>query len=74
MNTDLGKREWRCMGCDKLLGILEGFRLSIRFARGHQYQAGLPVSCVCRSCRTLNEMVVPGADGPGTLSDIEVSI
>jgi phage FluMu protein Com len=50
------KREWRCTRCGKLLGVLEGNRLHIRFARGHEYIVGLPVTSVCRSCRTLNEL------------------
>ena len=53
------EREWRCSRCGKLLGVLEGERLHIRFARGHEYLVGLPTTCVCRSCRTLNEICSP---------------
>jgi hypothetical protein len=49
------KKEWRCK-CGKLLGIFEGGRLHIRFARGYQYMVGFPVSTVCRDCGTLNEL------------------
>lgn len=51
------ERDWRCMRCGKLLGRLEGDRLHIQFARGHQYVVGLPVSSVCRGCSTLNELL-----------------
>ena len=47
--------EWRCIRCGKLLAVLRGDRLHISFARGHEYLVGLPVTCVCRNCRTLNE-------------------
>lgn len=49
------EQEWRCTRCGKLLAVLLGDRLHIRFARGHEYLVGLPVTCVCRNCRTLNE-------------------
>jgi len=49
-------REWRCTRCGKLLGLREGDRLHIRFARGHEYLVGFPVTSICRSCRTLNEL------------------
>ena len=49
------EQEWRCTRCGKLLAVLRGDRLHIRFARGHEYLVGLPVTCVCRNCRTLNE-------------------
>jgi len=52
------KHEWRCIRCGKLLGVLEGDRLHIRFARGHQYIVGFPATSVCRSCRTLNELTM----------------
>ncbi len=47
--------EWRCTGCDKLLGRRSGSVVLIQFARGHQYRAPRPVSAVCRGCGTLNE-------------------
>jgi len=54
-HTACSAREWRCTRCRKLLAILRSDRLHIRFARGHEYLVGLPVTCVCRNCRTLNE-------------------
>lgn len=51
--------EWRCTRCGKLLGMLEGERIHIRFARGHEYLVGFPATSVCRSCRTLNEVPAP---------------
>ena len=50
------RREWRCMCCGKLLGVVEGARLNVRFARGHQYIVGFPAEATCRSCQTLNEL------------------
>jgi phage FluMu protein Com len=50
------EREWRCTRCEKLLGVMEGDRLHIRLARGHEYLVGFPATGVCRSCRTLNEL------------------
>ena len=49
------KKEWRCK-CGKLLGVLDGGRLQIRFSRGYQYMVGFPVSTVCRDCGALNEL------------------
>lgn len=51
------KKEWRCTGCGKLLAIIRGNRLHVRFARGHEYLVGFPVTGVCRNCRTLNELL-----------------
>jgi phage FluMu protein Com len=66
------KREWRCTRCDKLLGILEGARLHIRFARGHEYIVGFPATSVCRACRTLNELnVMQEGSGPNR-SELQV--
>lgn len=48
--------EWRCIHCNKLLAVIDGDRLHIRFARGHEYLVGFPVTSVCRGCRTLNEL------------------
>ena len=53
------EREWRCTRCGKLLGLLTGARLHIRFARGHEYIVGFPATSVCRSCQTLNEAATP---------------
>lgn len=58
------REQWRCTQCGKLLGVIEGARLQIRFARGHQYVVGLPATSVCRGCRTLNE--VPARDNIDT--------
>lgn len=49
------EREWRCIRCEKLLGIHNGVRLHIRFAKGHEYLVGLPATGTCRSCGALNE-------------------
>jgi rubredoxin len=46
--------EWRCPTCRKLLGLIRGPRLHIRFAQGHEYLAALPATCTCRRCRTLS--------------------
>ena len=51
------RNEWRCRGCNKLLGIHEGNRLHIRFARNHEYIVGFPATSTCRSCGTLNEVI-----------------
>jgi hypothetical protein len=59
---DQMERDWRCTRCGKLLGLFEGDRLHIRFARGHEYLVGLPATSVCRSCRTLNEVSVARQD------------
>ena len=50
------RKQWRCTRCGKLLGLFEGKRLHIRFARGHEYLVGFPATSVCRGCRTLNEV------------------
>ncbi|TWT40479.1 hypothetical protein RAS1_41900 [Phycisphaerae bacterium RAS1] len=52
-------REWRCSRCGKLLGMLEGQRLHISFARGHEYFVGFPVTTLCRACGALNELGEP---------------
>jgi len=44
---------------------MEGDRLHIRFARGHEYLVGFPVTSICRSCRTLNELVASCEPCPG---------
>lgn len=52
-------RDWRCTRCDKLLGVFEGERIHLRFARGHDYLAGFPITSVCPKCRSLNEVSGP---------------
>jgi len=65
--------KWKCRECGHLLGIADGNRLHIRFARGHQYWAALPVSCVCRKCGTLNELRdIPGGDSARRVSHARV--
>lgn len=49
------EQKWQCTRCKKLLGIQRGDRLHIRSARGQEYIAALPATCVCRGCGTLNE-------------------
>jgi phage FluMu protein Com len=67
------KREWRCKQCDKVLGVVEGGRLHIQFARGHQYIVGFPATSVCRGCRTLNELIVQEHDqGRGKHAQVHV--
>ena len=55
----IGRQEWRCKRCDKLLGIICDGRLHLRFARGHEYLVGFPATSVCRGCQTLNEIPAP---------------
>ena len=54
------KNDWRCSRCGKRLGVQRDGRLHLSFARGHEYLVGFPVTCVCRGCRTLNELREPG--------------
>jgi len=58
--------QWRCTRCRKLLGVLEENRIHIRFSRGHEYLVGFPVTGVCRSCRTLNELRKPQREPEAT--------
>lgn len=46
---------WSCSR-RHVLGVIDGERLHIRFARGHQYRASFPASCICRQCGELNEI------------------
>ena len=48
--------DWRCVQCGHLLAILRDERLHIRFARGHEYLVGFPVTSRCRKCGSLNEI------------------
>ncbi len=48
-----GPSEWRCLECDKLLGIRRGGRLHIRMA-GHDYSVSLPAEASCRGCGAYN--------------------
>ena len=64
-------REWRCTRCEKLLGVVEGDRVHIHFARGHQYLVGAPAIAVCRGCQTVNEfMKRRGADGQASNTEL----
>lgn len=49
-------RDWRCTCCFKLLGRHSDGAVHVQFARGHQYMMSAPVTAVCRSCGTLNEL------------------
>jgi phage FluMu protein Com len=60
------EHEWRCTHCGRLLGVLGGNRLHIRFARGHEYIVGFPATSVCRGCRSLNELPVQQDGCSGT--------
>ena len=62
------ERDWRCTRCEKLLGVLRDGRLHLKFARGHEYLVGLPVTSVCRGCRALNEIVDAKAQAVETAS------
>ena len=53
------KREWRCIRCGKLLGVVVGNRIHLRFTRGHEYIVTFPASGTCRGCGTLNECATP---------------
>ena len=55
-------REWRCTSCRKLLGVQEGVRLSLRFARGYDYDVGLPVKAKCWRCGETNELRHKGTE------------
>jgi len=65
------EREWRCTRCGKLLGLVEGERLHIRFARGHEYLVGFPATSVCRNCRTLNEVPAPKQEEEARVTETE---
>lgn len=48
--------DWRCHRCDRLLGRREAGRVHIRFSRGAEYLASLPVTATCRGCGALNDL------------------
>jgi len=48
-------QDWRCTRCGKLLGLVQGDRVHLSFARGYEYIVGLPVVATCRDCGTLNQ-------------------
>ena len=50
------ERDWRCARCGRLLGVFEGERLHLRFARVHDYLVSFPATSVCPKCRALNEV------------------
>ncbi len=66
-------RDWRCARCGKLLGVVDGERIHIRFARGHEYLVGLPTTSVCRSCGALNELRNPLETAVDTVSQAQKS-
>lgn len=45
--------EWRCVECNKLLGVRHGALLHIRLQR-HNYLVSLPVEATCYGCGTPN--------------------
>jgi hypothetical protein len=49
-----GDFEWRCTGCELVLGVGIQDRLYISY-RGGQYATQLPVEAVCRRCDAYNE-------------------
>lgn len=62
--TEMDQHEWRCRGCGKLLGVVRGGRMHLRFARGHEYFVGFPVAGTCRRCGALNECAAQMTDAP----------
>ena len=40
-----------------MLGIIDGIRLHIQFARGPKYIANLPATATCQLCGTINELL-----------------
>ena len=50
------EHEWRCGKCGKLMGVHNGARLHIRYAKGHEYLVSVPATGTCRGCGTLNEL------------------
>jgi RNase P subunit RPR2 len=45
--------EWRCLECNKLLGVRHGAQLHIRL-QGNSYLVSLPVEAACRGCGAVN--------------------
>ena len=52
-----GEKEWRCRGCDTLLGIERGSRLHLRYKQAQYVVEGgdYTVIAVCRNCSAVNE-------------------
>ncbi len=50
----IGKPEWRCTECGKLLGVAKGNQLQIRVKKYREYLVGYPVTANCHGCGTLN--------------------
>lgn len=48
------RSDWRCTGCNALLGKVGATDIHINFGRTPEFLAGLPASAVCPKCRTLN--------------------
>jgi phage FluMu protein Com len=69
----LVEHEWHCTHCGKLLGVLKGMRLHIRFSHGHEYLVGFPATSTCRGCRTLNEFALQ-EEGHGNIAHSEAKI
>ena len=47
--------DWLCTCCGKLLGVIHGHDVHIRFERRHEYVATLPASATCKGCGSLNK-------------------
>ncbi len=60
MDQGVVVREWRCIRCQKLLGIIHHKRIHIRFGGKYQYIVARPVTTICRRCETLNEVADDG--------------
>jgi hypothetical protein len=54
--------EWRCHRCDRLLGIVRGGRLHLRFARRYDYTVALPALCTCPDIRCLAANDIAASD------------
>ena len=54
--TRIGR--WHCRQCRRVLGWLQANRMNLRLSRGGggEYLVGFPITCVCRECKTLNEI------------------
>lgn len=51
-----GSPQWRCTGCQRLLGFIRDGRLHVRLRRGHEYLTSLPATASCSGCGTMNTL------------------
>ena len=54
-----GERPWRCRRCERLLGVVRGAELHLRYKEAEHWVSG---TCrhVCPRCRTTNVITVGG--------------